>query len=75
MNVAIIIVNELKLVAESGRKHGVKPSCPLVFPGLIMGLCVANRIVLPKQVHETITGTINDIYISRYSMGKKSRNT
>lgn len=65
VNVARIIANEIKMVAESSRKPGVKPICHLVFTVLIMGLCVARQIVLLKQVHENIYGTINSIYVSR----------
>lgn len=75
MDVERRIENELKMVVESGRKPGAKLGSPLVFIDLIMGLCVANRTVLPKKVHETITGTINYIYVSKYCMGKKIRNT
>ncbi|KAI5421074.1 hypothetical protein KIW84_044784 [Lathyrus oleraceus] len=49
VDVERIIENELKMVVKSGWKPGAKLSSPLVFLDLIMGLCVANRIVLPKK--------------------------
>lgn len=54
VDVAQIIANELKMVVESGRQPGAKPSFPMIFPGLIMGLCITTYMVLPPHIHETI---------------------
>ncbi|KAL5080371.1 hypothetical protein RYX36_008792 [Vicia faba] len=48
IDVARIISNDMRNVAESGKEfgYGIKSSCPLVFPGLIMALLIASRVRL-----------------------------
>ncbi|KAL5067546.1 hypothetical protein RYX36_018433 [Vicia faba] len=50
IDVAQIISNEMRSMAENGKEFGsrIKSSCPLVFPGLIMGLLIASRVRLPN---------------------------
>ncbi|KAL5080636.1 hypothetical protein RYX36_009057 [Vicia faba] len=50
IDVAQIISNEMRNVAESGKEFGsgIKSSCPLIFPGLIIGLLIASRVRLPN---------------------------
>ncbi|KAI5441420.1 hypothetical protein KIW84_010768 [Lathyrus oleraceus] len=47
IDVAQIIGNEMRNVAESGKEFGTgtRSTCPLVFPGLIMGLLIASRVL------------------------------
>lgn len=70
-----IIADELKMVVESGRQPGTKPSFPLVYPGLIMGLCMSTHMVLTPHVHETITRPIEDANISNYCTSRRTRET
>ncbi|KAI5422130.1 hypothetical protein KIW84_045547 [Lathyrus oleraceus] len=70
-----IIDDKLKMVVESGRQPGTKPSFPLVYPGLIMGLCMSTHMVLPPHVHETITRPIEDANISNYCTSRRTRET
>ncbi|KAL5099386.1 hypothetical protein RYX36_003713, partial [Vicia faba] len=60
-----VIDNELKMIAKSGHKAEAKPTFPLVFPSLIMGLYIAARLVILAQVNATISGPINDTCVSR----------
>lgn len=48
VDIARVIANEIKMVVENGIQPRVKPNCPLVFPGFIMGLCRDTQIVLPS---------------------------
>jgi hypothetical protein len=73
VDIARVIANEMKGIAESGIKPGPKPTCVLAYPGLIMGLCINARVKIPSQVSEVITGPVNDAYISRYCTGKRNR--
>ncbi|KAI5423226.1 hypothetical protein KIW84_046284 [Lathyrus oleraceus] len=45
IDVAQIIANEMRHVAESGKEFriGTRSTCPLIFPDLIMGLLIASR--------------------------------
>jgi len=38
-----------------------------------MGICRDAQIVLPSQVHETIFGSIDDDYITRFCTGRRTR--
>ncbi|KEH25675.1 hypothetical protein MtrunA17_Chr6g0462331 [Medicago truncatula] len=73
VDIARVISQEMKIVAESGIKPPAKHNCPLTFPGLIIGLCHKARIVIPAQVHETIKHPITDTYIGRYCTGSRAR--
>lgn len=77
MDIASIIANEIKIVADSGKESRTraKATCPLIFPDLIMGLIRVACMVIPNHVHEKIISTINDKYISMYSSSKKIRET
>ncbi|MCI08284.1 hypothetical protein A2U01_0029360, partial [Trifolium medium] len=72
VDVARVISNEMKKITESGIKSDVRASCPLAFPGLIMRLCIATRIVIPPQVHETITCVIDDTYVRRFCFKRRN---
>ncbi|KAL5095922.1 hypothetical protein RYX36_000249, partial [Vicia faba] len=56
INVAQIIANEMRNVAESGKDFwgGIKSTCPLVYPSLIVGLIIASRVRIPNIVHVKI---------------------
>ncbi|MCI40514.1 hypothetical protein A2U01_0061747, partial [Trifolium medium] len=69
VDIARIIANEMKAVAESGIKNESAPV--LTYPGLIMGLCSAARVTFPAQVSKVISGPINDDYISRHCKNKR----
>ncbi|MCH90862.1 hypothetical protein A2U01_0011785 [Trifolium medium] len=69
VDIARVISNEMKRIAESGIKNDSKPI--ISYPGLIMGLCSDARAVLPAYVSETIDGPINDTYIERHCKNKK----
>lgn len=64
-----IILNEIKMIVESGHRLGSKIPCNLAFPGL----CSIARISMPPVVHETINGVVDDRYIERYCMTKGNR--
>ena len=73
INVAQIISNEMRNVAESGKEFGsgIKSSCPLVFPGLIMGLLIASRVRMPNFTIFKIKTKVDDKYVDRYCLEKK----
>ncbi|KAL5069509.1 hypothetical protein RYX36_020396 [Vicia faba] len=73
IDVARIISNEMRNVAESGKEFGpgIKSSCPLVFPGLIMGLLIASRVRLPNITIFKIKTKVGDKYVDRYCLEKK----
>lgn len=70
VDVFIIIPTKIKLVAESGRQPGAKENCPLVFPTLIMAICAHVQMNI---IHVTITGNIDDLYLSRHCVSKKKK--
>ncbi|CAI8602270.1 unnamed protein product [Vicia faba] len=53
IDVAQIIANEMRNVAEIGKEFGAgtKTTCPLVFRDLIIGLLIASRVRIPNVVH------------------------
>ncbi|KAI5441515.1 hypothetical protein KIW84_010841 [Lathyrus oleraceus] len=61
VDVARIILNEIKMITESDHRMGSKIPCTLAFPGL----CIIARISMPPVVHETIDGVVDDKYIER----------
>ncbi|KAL5100989.1 hypothetical protein RYX36_005316 [Vicia faba] len=73
IDVARIISNEMRNVAESGREFGsrIKSSFPLVFPSLIMGLLIASRVRLPNLTIFKIKTKVDDKYVDRYCLEKK----
>ncbi|MCI37526.1 hypothetical protein A2U01_0058750, partial [Trifolium medium] len=54
VDVARLISNEMKSIAESGVTDLSRPKCPLAFPGLIMGLVIEAQVNIPQFVHEKI---------------------
>lgn len=62
-------------MVESGRQPGDKSNYPLVFPDLIMAICDHGRINIPLQVHETINGNIDDLYVSMQCVAKKKKSS
>lgn len=70
VDVARIISNEIKMTDESGHRLGNRTPCTLAFPGLIMGLCMGARMVIPSQVHDTINSVVDDRYIERLCLAK-----
>ncbi|CAI8615682.1 unnamed protein product [Vicia faba] len=75
IDVAQIIADEMRNVAESGKEFeaGTKTTCPLVFLGLIMGLLIASRVQIPNMVHFKIKAEVNDTYVDIYCLEKKMR--
>ncbi|MCH98537.1 hypothetical protein A2U01_0019542, partial [Trifolium medium] len=73
VDVARIISNEMKSIAESGVRNFSRPKCPLAFPALIIGLVTEARVNIPQYVHDRIQGSIDDAYVVRYCTGKKKR--
>lgn len=73
MDVARIISNKIKMIAENSHQLGRKIIYTLAFSGLIMGLCIIAHILMPLVVHETIDGVIDDKYIEMYCMTKGAR--
>ncbi|CAI8594304.1 unnamed protein product [Vicia faba] len=75
IDVAQIIANEMRNVVESGKEFGAgtKTICPLVFPGLMMGLLIASRVQIPNMVHFKIKTKVNDMYVDKYCLEKKRR--
>ncbi|KAL5100000.1 hypothetical protein RYX36_004327 [Vicia faba] len=73
IDVAWIISNEMRNVAESGKEFGsrIKSSCPLAFPGLIMGLLIASRVRLPNLTIFKIKTKKDEKYVDRYCLEKK----
>ncbi|GAU41860.1 hypothetical protein TSUD_366070 [Trifolium subterraneum] len=72
VDVARVISNEMKRITGSGIKPDIRASCPLAFPGLIVRLCIAARIVIPPQVRETITCVIDDSYVRRFCFKRRN---
>ncbi|KAI5426448.1 hypothetical protein KIW84_032031 [Lathyrus oleraceus] len=70
VDVAQIILNEIRTIVENGSKLGEKSNFPLALLGLIMGLCQRARMCIPSQAHEIIIGVMDDRYISRYCRQK-----
>ncbi|KAL5066110.1 hypothetical protein RYX36_027847 [Vicia faba] len=72
INVARIISNEMRNVAESGKEFGsgIKSSCPLVFVGLIMGFLIASRVRLPNLTIFKIKIKLDDKYVDHYCLEK-----
>ncbi|GAU51860.1 hypothetical protein TSUD_416440 [Trifolium subterraneum] len=64
VDIARVIANEMRSVAESGIKNDAKPVLP--YPGLIIGLCEAEHVHIPAIVSHTTDKLINDKYIKRY---------
>ncbi|KAL5078387.1 hypothetical protein RYX36_017371 [Vicia faba] len=73
IDVARIISNEMRNVAESGKEFGsgIKSSCPLVFPGLIMGLLISSRVRLPNLTIFKIKTKVDDKYVDLYCLENK----
>ncbi|KAL5102010.1 hypothetical protein RYX36_006337 [Vicia faba] len=73
INVARIISNEMRNVAESGKEFGsgIKSSCPLIFPGLIMGLLITSRVQLPNLTIFKIKTKVDDKFVDHYCLEKK----
>ncbi|KAL5067195.1 hypothetical protein RYX36_018082 [Vicia faba] len=73
IDVAQIISNEMRNVAESGMEFGsgIKSSCPLVFPGLIMGLLISPRVHLQNLTIFKIKTKVDDKYVDHYCLEKK----
>ncbi|KAL5078008.1 hypothetical protein RYX36_016992 [Vicia faba] len=73
IDVARIISNEMRNMAKSGKEFGfgIKSSCPLVFPGLIMGLLIASRVWLSNLTIFKIKIKVDDKYVDRYCLEKK----
>ncbi|KAI5445340.1 hypothetical protein KIW84_013537 [Lathyrus oleraceus] len=70
VDVARIILNEIKMIAKSGHQLRSKIPCTLAFLWMIMGLCIRSRISMPPVDRETVDDVINDRYIERYCMTK-----
>ncbi|KAL5100871.1 hypothetical protein RYX36_005198, partial [Vicia faba] len=62
IDVARIISNEMRNVTGSGKEFGsrIKSLCPLVFPGLIIGLLIASRVWLPNLTIFKIKTKVDD---------------
>ncbi|KAI5431552.1 hypothetical protein KIW84_035658 [Lathyrus oleraceus] len=75
IDVAQIVVNEMRHVAESGKEFGTgtRSTCPLVSPGLIMGLLIASRVRIPIVVPFEIKAKVNDTYVDRFCLEKKKK--
>lgn len=73
VDVARIIANEFKLVAESGRQPGAKANFPLVFSASIRAICAHGRVNIPLQVHDTLSGTIDDLFVARHYVPNKKK--
>ncbi|KAI5445161.1 hypothetical protein KIW84_013424 [Lathyrus oleraceus] len=65
----------MRNVVESGKEFGTgtKSTCPLVFPGLIMGFLIASRVRIPNMVPFEIKTKVNDIYVDRFCLEKKKK--
>ncbi|KAL5070063.1 hypothetical protein RYX36_020950 [Vicia faba] len=72
IDVARIISNEMRNVAENGKEFGsgIKSSCTLVFPGLIMGFLIASRVHLPNLTIFKIKTKVDDKYVDHYCLEK-----
>ncbi|KAL5067455.1 hypothetical protein RYX36_018342 [Vicia faba] len=75
IDVAQIIANEMRNVAEIGKEFGAgtKTTCPLVFRDLIIGLLIASRVRIPNVVHFKIKTKVNNTYVDRYCLEKKNK--
>ncbi|KAI5428617.1 hypothetical protein KIW84_033570 [Lathyrus oleraceus] len=75
IDVAQIITNEMRNVAESGKEFGTgtRSTCPLIFPGLIMGLLIASRVRIPNVVQFEIKTKVNYTYVNRFFLEKKKK--
>lgn len=75
IDVAQIISNEMRNVTESGKEFGTGTIriCPLVFPGLIMGLLIVSRARIPNVVQLEIKTKVNDTYVDRFCLEKKKK--
>jgi hypothetical protein len=78
VDVAGIISHWMKEIVLSGHTNRalkstkVKAKSPLGFPCLIMGLCVANRLTVPRLGSEE-TPLINDEYVDRHCKPKMKK--
>lgn len=72
VDVASIIAGEMRKMAISGTKFGGKAGV-LAYPGLIMGLCRRANVVIPGEVHFSITSVINDAYLNRFCQSQIDR--
>ncbi|KAL5057497.1 hypothetical protein RYX36_029101, partial [Vicia faba] len=70
IDVARIISNEMRNMAQSGKEFGsgIKSSCPLVFPGLIMGFLIASRVRLPNLTIFKIKTKVDDKHVDHYCL-------
>ena len=75
IDVAKIIVNEMRHVAKSGKEFGTgtRSTCPLIFPSLIMGLLIASQVKIPSVVPFEIKTKVNDTYVDRFYLEKKKK--
>lgn len=60
-------------MAESGRQRGAISNCPLVFPTFIRAIYAHGRVNISLQVHDTLSGTIDDLYVMRHYGPKKKK--
>lgn len=63
MDVARVISNEIRMIASSGHRLGIRTPTTLAFPRLIMRLCRRVGVAISSVVHGIIEGVVNDCYI------------
>ncbi|KAI5407193.1 hypothetical protein KIW84_053443 [Lathyrus oleraceus] len=63
------------IMSESGKEFGIgiRSTCPLVFPGLIMELLIVSRVRILNMVKFEIKTKVNDIYVDRFYLDKKKK--